>query len=478
MNASCDIAVIGAGPAGAHAALAAARQGLNVVIIDEQPQAGGQVWRAHSQAILKAPASPESVAGAKLRDALAASSVVTRCDTRVWQIEREDTWTIGVADSETASTLSARGLILATGAHERVSPVPGWTLPGVVGLAGATAMFKRDLVLPGARTVVTGCGPLLFFVAAEILRLGGSVAAIISLNTRADWLRALPAMATRPDLLVRGLQWMTQIRRARIPVLWGHTVTAIEGTDAVASAIAVPVDSNWSPKTSGVTQRFDADSVCLGHGLSPATEASRLAGAAHVYLPELGGWIPQIDDVGATSVPMLWACGDGAGILGVGAAPLRGALAGLAAARVLGALSGIEEEAARRNVSSDLRRASRFGAAMTRLTIPRPGLVDLITAETRVCRCESVRRDEIENEAASGAKSSNTIKAGTRAGMGACGGRYCTETAARITAAATGRAYEDIGLPTVRPPLRPVLLGTMVGDFDYDSLPVPGAAPL
>jgi thioredoxin reductase len=479
MTTPSDIAVIGAGPAGAHAALAVARQGLNVVMIDEQPQAGGQVWRAHSRAILKAPASSESTQGAKLRDMLAASSVVTRYDTRVWQIERKsNSWTIGIVDNEAASTVSAHGLILATGAHERVSPVPGWTLPGVVGLAGATAMFKRDLVLPGKRTVVAGCGPLLFYVAAELLRLGGSVAAIVSLNTRADWLRALPGMATRPDLLGRGLTWMAQIRRAGVPVLWGHAVTAIDGTDAVRSVTAVPVDSDWSPKASGATRAFDADSVCLGHGLSPSTEASRLAGAAHVYLPELGGWIPQVDDVGATSVPMLWACGDGAGILGVGAAPLRGALAGLAAARALSALSSIEEEAARRNLASELKRASRFGEAMTGLTIPRRGLLDLITPETSVCRCESVRRAEIDGEAASGAKSPNTIKAGTRAGMGACGGRYCTETVAQLTAAATGRPRDEIGLPTVRPPLRPVLLGTVVGDFEYDSLPVPGAAPL
>lgn len=479
MNASCDIAVIGAGPAGAYAALAAARHGLNVVMIDEQPQAGGQVWRAHSKAIAKAPASPESTAGARLRETLAASSVVTRYETRAWHIERKnDIWSIGIIDNEAASTLLARGLILATGAHERVSPVPGWTLPGVIGLAGATAMFKRDLVLPGERTVVAGSGPLLFYVAAEILRLGGSVAALVSLNTRFDWLRALPAMATRPDLLRRGLQWTAQIRRAGVPVLWGHAITAIEGTDAVKSVTTVPVNSDWSPQASSAAKTFDADSVCLGHGLTPATEASRLAGAAHVYRAALGGWIPELDDMGATSVPTLWACGDGAGVLGVGAAPLRGELAGLAAARALGALSGIEAEAARRNASSELRGARRFGAAMTALSIPRPGLLDLITPDTHVCRCESVPREEIADETASGANSPNTIKAGTRAGMGACGGRYCTETVAQITAAATGRTREEIGLPTVRPPLRPVLLGTMVGDFEYDSLPVPGDAPL
>ena len=82
---------------------------------------------------------------------------------------------------------------------------------------------------------------------------------------------------------------------------------------------------------------IDADSVCLGHGLMPSVDAYRLAGADLAYRPELGGWVPVVDANGRTSVPMLWACGDGAGIRGVGAAPLGGQLAALSAAAALGA---------------------------------------------------------------------------------------------------------------------------------------------
>ncbi len=256
-----DVAVVGAGPAGASAALAAARHGLKAVLIDEQPQAGGQVWRAKSSAILAAPATPESRAGDALRDALAASAVLRRRDARVWQIERKEHWRLGVAGEDGASILDARALILATGAQERVSPVPGWTLPGVIGLAGATAMFKRDLMLPGERTIVAGCGPLLFYVAAEILRLGGSVAAVVSLNGRGDWLRAAPAMMTRPNLLRRGLIWMAQLKTARVPILWRHAVATIEGAESVASVTAIPVDADWSPMRSAPLQHLDADSV-------------------------------------------------------------------------------------------------------------------------------------------------------------------------------------------------------------------------
>jgi thioredoxin reductase len=478
VNDTYDVAVVGAGPAGASAALAAARRGLKTVIIDEQPQAGGQVWRAKYAAILSAPATPESSQGAALREALESSSVAQQYHARVWQIEQKELWRLGLIKDDGASTLTARALILATGAQERVSPVPGWTLPGTIGLAGATAMFKRDLILPGRRTIVAGCGPLLFYVATEILRLGGSVVAVISLNGRADWLRASPAMAMQPDLLRRGLVWMAQLKKARVPILWRHAVATIDGTDGVASATAIPVDADWAPMRAAQTRRFEADGVCLGHGLSPAVEASRLAGATHIYRPEFGGWIPQTDDDGAASTPMLWACGDGAGILGVGAAPLRGELAGLAAARALGAMSETDHMVAQRALLRELAKARRFGVAMTKLTLPRRGLLDLITPGTTICRCENVRRDKAEAEIASGAVSPNALKSATRLGMGPCGGRFCMETAAELAAAATGRTREDIGLPTIRPPLRPVPLGALAGDFNYDDLPIPGAAPL
>ena len=162
-----DVAIVGAGPAGASAAIEAARLGLDVAIIDENCDAGGQVWRAASPAILAAPRSPERERGDRLRAALAASRVDARFATRVWHLEREgDGFRLALAGTRDATTLEARTLILATGAQERVFPVPGWTTPGVIGLAAATALMKEQGVLPGRRVVVAGAGPLLVYVAS------------------------------------------------------------------------------------------------------------------------------------------------------------------------------------------------------------------------------------------------------------------------------------------------------------------------
>jgi thioredoxin reductase len=479
MGIDCDLAIVGAGPAGGAAAVAAARYGLDTVLLDEQPKAGGQVWRAPSAAILAARPTPEKQDGERLRRELAAANVRHMSQARVWQIERTDAgWRLGVVMPSGSASVTARCLLLASGAYERIIPVPGWTLPGVLGLAGATALFKQDMIVPGRNTVVAGCGPLLFYVTAEIQRLGGTVAAVVSLNSRADWLRATPAMTARPDLMLRGAQWMMGLARARTPIFWQHAAARIVGSGGVEQVIAVPVDDDWAPRVGAPETVIDADSVCLGHGLTPSVDGCRLAGADVAYRPKLGGWVPVVDGDGRTSVPNLWACGDGAGIRGVGSAPLGGQLAALSAAVALGRVPDPDARREQGRLREAFARASRFGQAMTRLTIIREGLVQAITPDTVVCRCESIVRAEVVSEIQAGAASQNAIKSGTRLGMGPCGGKFCGEAAAVLNCAVTGRRRDELGLPTARPPLRPVPIDALTGDFDYDSLPIPAPAPL
>jgi thioredoxin reductase len=363
-------------------------------------------------------------------------------------------------------------LVLATGAREYVQPLPGWTTPGVIGLAGATALFKQNLTLPGKRTVVAGTGPLTFFVAAEIRRLGGEVAGVITPNTKRDWLRALPAMLSRPDLLWRGGLWVVDLMLNRVPIFWGSAVGAVDGGEKVSSVQFRKLGRDWTPK--GAVRKIEADSVCLGNGLIPAIEAPQIAGLGLEYRPELGGWVPRVGEDGATEIESVFLCGDGAGIRGAAAAEIHGELAGLKAAAFLGAETGQERAALRPRYD----RAAGFGIAMTGLSMPRPGLAALTTPDTIVCRCESLSRADIAAEIASGAGSTNAVKSGLRAGMGPCGGKYCQTVVARMIATSEGRPEQDIAPPTPRPPLRPVPVAAMADGFDYTDLPIPKPAPL
>lgn len=451
-----DVIVIGAGPAGANAAIEASGLGFSVLLIDEQSSAGGQVWRDKSSSILEAPKTETSIKGDGLRNAVADSDVSVKYSARVWHIEKcDDIWNIHTGND----VLTSNFLIIATGAHERVLPIPGWTMPGVMGLAGATALFKEHMMVPGKNTVVAGSGPLLFYVASEIERLGGHVAAVVSLNSRFDWLKVLPTMITQPKLLLQGFKWVCAFYTK---THWQSAAVKFDGSQNVESATIKSVNKNWSPI--GPEKTIETDSVCYGQGLIPAIEATRLAGADHHYDETLGGWVPTIDEMGRTSVEGLFVCGDNAGILGALAAPLRGKNAAQAMKK-----SG---------VIYDLGAVERFGMAMTALSIPRDGLLNLVTQKTEVCRCEGIIREEIEHEVVTGAQSPNAIKSGTRCGMGPCGGRFCSEAQAIINGSITGQTREEIGLPTARPPLRPMPLIEITETLNYDDLPIPGVSPL
>lgn len=471
MNNAFDIAVLGAGPAGAHAAIAAAGAGLRVSVIDEQDTAGGQVWRAKGADILSAPATPEGRLGDTLRAQLANSGAIHIANARVWQIERDGrVFGLHLVAGDVGRMITARAVIVATGAREYVQPFPGWTTPGVFGLAGATALMKRSAIPPGQRTVVAGTGPLVFFAASEVRRLGGTLAAVITPNARRDWARALPGMTGRPDLLARGAVWLADLAVARVPVLWRHTVTRVQGETSVQRVEFASVDTDWTPGKD--IRAIDADSLCIGHGLIPSTEAARLAGVGVMFDATLGGWVPRATPEGTTNVPGIFVCGDGAGIRGAAAAVIHGQRAGRAAAGFLGCSVFTD------GLNTRHQRASRFGLAVGALSIPRAGLSALTKNDTIVCRCESLSRAAIIGEIDSGAHSVNALKSGLRAGMGPCGGAFCQTAIARLLAGQTGVSEADIPLSTPRPPLRPMPAAALSGAFDYDALPIPKPAPL
>ena len=470
---ACDVAIIGAGPAGANAGMIAASNGCETIIIDEQAKPGGQIWRAKSEAIISAPNTPETIKGDILRASIAASNVTHIADARVWQIERElGKWALHLIINGRSEKIVAKVLILATGAREYVQPTPGWTLPGVIGLAGATALIKQDMVIPGKKTVVSGTGPLIFYVASEIRRLGGEIAAIVTPNSRVDWMCALPSMFSRTDLLWRGFVWVADLLLSGTPIFWRHLVTQIDGETNVQSVTVTKVSNDWSPQDK--KRLIDADSVCIGYGLQAATEASQIAGIELKNQPELGGWVPEVGENGETGMGGLFVCGDGAGIRGAAAAEIHGKLVGISAAELVTSKANLTKAA----LLTSFRRASTFGMAMTALSTPRKGLQKLTTDDTIMCRCESLRRCDIEHEMEAGAATINAIKSGSRAGMGPCGGKYCQAAIAKLIAEKENLSEAEIAPPSPRPPLRPIPASALSGEFEYEDLPIPKPAPL
>ncbi|RYF37900.1 MAG: FAD/NAD(P)-binding oxidoreductase, partial [Comamonadaceae bacterium] len=362
---------------------------------------------------------------------------------------------------------------------------PGWTLPGVMGLAAATILLKSQNMLPGRRTVVAGSGPLLLAVAAGILKAGGHVVAVVDQASRGDWLRCLPSLTGRPDLLWQGAKWQLQLRRAGVPVFYQSAVEAVEPVEPAEASGAGSEDFRITLKAvdgdgrtvPGGQRQLLADSLVAGHGLVPGTDVTRLLRARLRYAPRAGGWVAETDSDGRTSVPGLYVAGDGAGIAGAAAAGAHGELAALAVAHDLGAVTFAVSEKARQPLIDQWTRSARFGHAMAGLMAMREGLVDAIPPDTIVCRCEDVTRAEIDDAARCGARDMNQLKAWTRCGMGPCQGRTCGDVAGALMARHAG-SREQAGFFTGRAPLRPVSLAEAAGDYVYADIPIPKAAPL
>lgn len=469
-----DIIVLGGGPAGMRAAIASRRYGLRVAVVDEGQRPGGQVYRAPFHPVRPSDlrASKDLARGERLRAELGASGATLLLRHRAWFVAPG--MRIACFGPEGPVELAARALILATGTTERVLPVPGVTLPGVIGLAAATILLKAHAVVPPGPTVVAGVGPLLYAVAAGLLKAGGRVAAVVDLLRPAEWSAALPGLISRPDLLSRGAAWMAALVRAGVPVHRGATITAIHGADGVEAVEIARVAADWSPAPARTT--IAAGSVAMGHGLTPATEFARLLCVPHHFSAARGGWVPQLgpDRKAGNGI---YIAGDCAGISGAAAAEWAGALAGLSAARDLGAIPAERYAAASHEARMRLARAERFGWTISRMMALRPGLVAAVTPGSIVCRCEDITRARIDQLAARGARHVNQLKSSTRCGMGPCQGRSCGEAAAEIMAAETGLSREQVGIWTARAPLRPMPLASALGEYEYDDIPKPPLLP-
>lgn len=472
-----DLLILGAGPAGVGAALAARHCGLETVIVDAEATSGGQVYRAmprQFQTLPGAYASPDRDIGEQQRQALAESGVTTAFGRLVWSVGQD--FRVDAIGPSGPEHWCPKALLVAAGAYERVTPFPGWTLPGVIGLAAATILLKSQLVLPGQRTLVAGSGPLLALVAYTILQYGGEVVGVLDLSSRGDWVQALPALLTRPAECKRGLSWRRQLHAARVPWLYRHGIHSIQSCNTGLAISAGPVNADGVPV--GVAERyFEADCVTVGHGLVPSTEITRLLRAEHVFRRELGGWIPVLDADQRSSRAGLYAAGDGCGIRGAAVAHQTGYIAGYTAAFDQGKI----DPAALRQLTAEhrrkQRRTNRFSKAMARLMAQRSGQVHAIAADTIVCRCEDITRAEIDQALEQGAQDVNQLKSWTRCGMGPCQGRVCGDTVAELLAAHRG-GREQAGIWTARAPLRPLDMTALTGEFDYSDIPIPKAAPL
>ena len=463
MSENVDLVIIGAGPAGLSAATTAAEFGLSVVLLDEQPAPGGQIYRnieGYDKARLGETLGEDYAKGGAIAEAFRASNADYRPGATVWRVDPDGS--IAWTDGTTARILKAKRIIVATGAIERPVPIPGWTLPGVMGAGAAQILLKTAGMVPDGPIVIAGNGPLLYLVANQLYAAGAEIAAILETTRFRDYLAAAPKAlgALRAnEYLSKGARMMKQLGQKGLRIQSGVTDLAAHG-DGKFERISYMANAS--------EQSVEARGLLLHMGVVPNVQITRQVGADHEWYEPQRYWRPVTDEWGTTSVDTLAIAGDGAGILGAEAAAVAGKIAGLEAACRLGKIDEIDRDV---KAGPLMREHGRLGTVRPMLDqLYRPTDEVLRPADdTLVCRCEEVTAGDIRQCVEEGATGPNQLKAYTRCGMGPCQGRMCGLTVTEVIADARGKPADEIGYYRLRPPIKPVSLGELAAMEDPEA---------
>lgn len=454
------VVVVGAGPAGLSAAVAAADAGSSVLLVDAAGSVGGQFNRQLPSEFRAG--RPEKLqhgwqAFARLRDRVAADNKITHLtDTNVWAIEqgaRTRLWLQrGAADAagRRVWAVETPALVLATGAYDRVLPFPGWDLPGVYSAGAAQALAKGQRIAVGRRVVVAGTGPFLLPVAESLVGVGAEVVALLEANKPSTvvkgWLTD-PLVAS--SKFSEAVSYASLLARKRIPLKHGRTVVAAHGTDRVEAVTVARLDAAWKP-IPGTEERIEVDAVCLGFGFTANLELAISARCTLGEGPD-GGPAVLVDENQQTSTPGVWAAGELTGVGGAALAAAEGRVAGAAAAGSPPSATSRGSEAspeARLRLDRKLvAKGKRFAVALAKAYPVRDGWLEWSGPDTVVCRCEEVSRAEVEE--AVGVRDvvgARSLKLSCRAGLGLCQGRVCGQNVAAISG-----VRSDHGRPIAQP---------------------------
>lgn len=427
------VCIVGAGPGGMAAARTLADHGIAVDLIDENARTGGATARRHFSTSVDQARMDARELGAGVR--FYESSIC-----HGFQHGRPV-----VSQQGALLPFDPVATIVAVGARERIRPIRGSLLAGVMACGAAQTLVKGSGRYPYASVVVAGSGPLLLATASQLIDAGVRVRAVVeesrlyeglSFAVIARLMRALPG-----NVAAEGARYVANIVRHRAKLLSGCRVGSIEGDGRVQRVQLVDMGER------GKTRTIETESVVLGYGFVSSSELVQQAGATMTYDISSRHLTPDRTTAFETSVRGLYSVGDCAGVQGKEVAELEGTFA---AFDVLKRQFNVRVPDATVNKTRHrLRMVMQFQAQMG-ILFPQPQLTD-VSPHAVVCRCENVTQAEVDEAIEHGARDFRSVKLWTRTGMGICQGRGCQPVLADyLTAAAKAEP------PRAQFPVRPL----------------------
>lgn len=431
-----DIVVVGGGPAGISAAISAARTGLRIVLVDDNPELGG-----HVRGEVRTYQDAEEFSGRQGHE------ICAELTHRVHGLPNVEVLTdatavgfyegnlITVAQGDTLLELRARATVIATGISEYPLIFQNNDLPGVMLGSAAQRMLRLWAIKPAQRAVVVSGHDEGLRVATDLLKAGVEVAAV------AEHRSANPNSAELETLTDAG-----------VPVLLGWSIAEACGRHSVEGAVLVKLDQAGKP-IAGTARTEVCSLVTVSTGLETNSSLLWQAGCTLGYDQGLGLFTPT------SMTPGVFVAGDVTGIRSMQTELLSGKLAGEEAATFLTSMNG--HGAALDELKTRLRQLEQQFHARTSnraiVSIPHSGRKKFI------CPCEDVTLKDIDQAVFEGFDHIETLKRYSTVTMGPCQGKMCAMNAVAACAGATNRSIQETGTTTSRPLVQPVSLGAIAG---------------
>ena len=457
--------VVGAGPAGMAAAIALADQGVEVAVLNESEQPGGQIYRnlATASMTVKRILGSDYRSGEALLHRFQKNVDEGRIHffggTSVWYLDEHRQ--IGVTHQGQSRSLSADKLVLAGGAQERPMPIPGWQLPGVMSAGAGQILLKSDGIAPD-HVVLAGSGPLLWLLACQYLRAGVRIAGIVDTTERMFprmFNKHLLAALSAGEYLFKGMMLKAFVRARRVPIYsCAKELQAIgdDPTNTHAGDRLTAIKFN----SGGKAHVLKTAHLLLHLGVIPDFHLLEAAGCEMKWDESQQSWVPIMNEHNQSLLDGVFITGDMAGIEGAKSAEISGQHTGLQVAFTLGKIDQTEYM----RLSEPLKKSYQRHHSI------RPWLNPIFRVpeeylsppdDVMVCRCEAVSAAQVRAVSRSGCPGPNQAKAFLRCGMGPCQGRMCGTTVAQIMAQDQNKSMSEIGRYRTRPPIKPITLGEL-----------------
>lgn len=452
--------IIGAGPSGIAAASLLMKAALKILVIDENPQIGGQLWRKTLQTpsgMLSPSSRPLQNFKRSYRNTGPDGNVSTLTHTSILGIFL-DKHILLSGNKGGCRQIEARFIIFATGAREKVIPFKGWTLPGVMTLGAVQILLKSHGILASQKMLLSGTGPLLYLLGAQIAGSGGRVEAILEQRAILSQLPLARHMSW--SKLLQAMQAFYHLIKKRVCLSPLEMVVEVNGKTILEQVVTAKIkpDGDIIPDS---YKTYKTNLLVCGNGFTPNIELPQLAGCGLHYRTEKGGWVVKVDHKMQTSVSDIYAVGEITGVSGGEKGIVEGRIAALAILEKLdnSAIDNIEN---RRSVLLKQRdRLQRFGSVLNRLWQPHKNYFQTLPDETIICRCQDISMGTIRNWIKEGFHSLHALKKATRCGMGNCQGRTCGPIIHHILTFCTKDTVVDPEPFSVRTPVKPITIGDL-----------------